>query len=62
VIAYLDTNCVIYFVERNPVWWPKVVARITRLRAAKDELAVGDLTRAECLVGPLKVAAGRGSD
>ena len=54
MIAYLDTNCVIYFVERNPAWWPKVVARIARLRAGGDELAVGDLTRAECLVGPFK--------
>jgi hypothetical protein len=26
VIVYFDTNCIIYFVERNPTWWPKVVA------------------------------------
>ena len=56
MIVYLDTNCVIYFVERNPTWWPKVTARVAGLRAAKDELAVGDLTRAECLVGPFKNA------
>jgi predicted nucleic acid-binding protein len=56
VIVYLDTNCVIYFVERNPTWSPKIVARIAQLRTAKDELAVGDLTRAECLVGPFKNA------
>lgn len=52
--AYLDTNCIIYFVENHPLWWPKVVARIVALRAAKDDLAVGGLSRAECLVGPFK--------
>ena len=54
VRVYLDSNCVIYFVERNPTWWPKVVARIARFRAAGDQLVVGDLTQAECLVGPFK--------
>jgi predicted nucleic acid-binding protein len=56
MMVYLDTNCVIYFVERNPTWWPKVTARITHFRAAKDELTVGDLTRAECFVSPFKTA------
>ena len=55
-MVYFDTNCVIYFVERKPIWLAKVVARIASLRAAKDELVVGDLTRAECLVGPFKNA------
>jgi predicted nucleic acid-binding protein len=54
VRVYLDTNCVIYFVENHPVWWGKVVARIVAFRAAKDQLAVGDLTRAEFLVAPFK--------
>jgi predicted nucleic acid-binding protein len=54
VKVYLDTNSIIYLVENNPTWLPKVVARITALRAAGDELAVGDLARAECLVGPFK--------
>jgi len=54
MIVYLDANCVIYFVERNPVWWPLITARIAALRAAGDELAVSDLTRTECLVGPLR--------
>ncbi len=31
--VYLDTNCIIYFVENNPVWFSKVVTRIARLRA-----------------------------
>jgi predicted nucleic acid-binding protein len=52
--VYLDTNCLIYFVEQHPLWWPKVVARIGAIRSAKDEIAVGDLARAECLVAPFK--------
>ena len=53
-MVYLDTNCIIYFVENNPIWCPKVIARITSIRSANDELAVGDLARAECLVGPFR--------
>ncbi len=52
MMVYLDTNCVIYFVEQNPSWFSKVIARFARFRAANDRLVVGDLTRAECLVGP----------
>jgi len=54
MIVYLDANCVIYFVESNPVWGPRITARVAVLRAASDELAVSDLTRTECLVGPLR--------
>lgn len=50
----LDANCVIYLVEKNPVWGPKVIARLAAATAAGDTLAVSDLARAECLVGPLK--------
>jgi predicted nucleic acid-binding protein len=52
--VYFDTNCIIYLLERNPAWEALVVARIATLRAAGDELAVGDLSRAECLIGPFK--------
>jgi predicted nucleic acid-binding protein len=54
VRAYLDTNCIIYFVESHPVWCPKVAARMASLRSAGDELAAGDVARAECLVVPFK--------
>jgi predicted nucleic acid-binding protein len=53
MIAYLDANCVIYLVEANPTWGPKVGVRVARLRAAGGEIAVSDLTRTECLAGPL---------
>jgi predicted nucleic acid-binding protein len=51
----LDTNCVIYLVENNPFWGPKVVARLATARTAGDTIAACDLARSECLVGPLKV-------
>ena len=50
----LDANCVIYLVEKNPLWGPKVIARLAVAKAAGDSIAVCDLARAECLVGPLK--------
>jgi predicted nucleic acid-binding protein len=52
VIAYLDANIVIYLVEQDPTWGPRATARITILRAGGDRIAVSDLNRTECLVGP----------
>ncbi len=51
--ACLDTNVIIYLVERNPAWYPRVAARLAALRTAGDEIAVSDVARLECLVGPL---------
>jgi predicted nucleic acid-binding protein len=53
MIVYLDTNCVIYLVEANVAWGPKVIARVAALIREGDEIAVSDLTRTECLAGPL---------
>jgi predicted nucleic acid-binding protein len=50
----LDANCVIYLVEKNPHWGPKVVARLAAAKAAGESVAVSDLARAECLPGPLR--------
>jgi len=50
----LDTNCVIYLIEKNPLWTPKLVTRLAAARIAGDTLAVSDLARSECLIGPLK--------
>jgi uncharacterized protein len=49
----LDTNCVIYLVEKNPLWTPKIVTRLAAAKAAGDTLAVSDLARSECLICPL---------
>jgi predicted nucleic acid-binding protein len=53
VIVCLDANVVIYLVERNPAWEPKVTARLSILQGAGAALAVSDAARLECLVGPL---------
>jgi hypothetical protein len=52
VIAYLDANIVIYVVEHHPFWEPKAQARIAQLRAGGGTIAVSDIHRLECLVGP----------
>lgn len=52
MIAYLDANIVIYVVEHHPLWGPRAEARITRLRAGGDRIAISDAHRLECLVGP----------
>lgn len=54
MIVCLDANIVIYFVERNPLWEPKVAARMRALAAAGNSLAVSEASRLECLVGPLQ--------
>ena len=54
MIVCLDTNIVIYAVERNPIWSPKVAARLSAATAAGDSFAVSDAARLECLVGPLQ--------
>lgn len=54
MIVCLDANIVIYFVERNPVWEPKVTATLKAIAAAGDSLAVSEAALLECLVGPLQ--------
>ena len=53
-MVFLDANPVIYFVEQPPTWGPKVRACINALITSGEQLAVTDLVRMECLVGPLK--------
>jgi len=50
--VYLDANIVIYLVEADPVWGAKALTRITTLQAAGEMIAVSDIHRLECLVGP----------
>jgi predicted nucleic acid-binding protein len=54
VILFLDTNIVIYVVEGHPVFAPKAVLRLAAAQSAGDSFMISDLTRMECLVGPLK--------
>ena len=52
MIVYLDANIVIYLVEAHPVWASKALARIAQFQAVGDQIASGDASRLECLVGP----------
>jgi predicted nucleic acid-binding protein len=54
MILFLDTNIVIYVVEGNPAFAPKAVLRLAAAQSAGGSFMISDLTRMECLVGPLK--------
>lgn len=54
MILFLDTNIVIYAVEGNPTFAPKVALRLAAAQSVGDSFMVSDLTRMESLVGPLK--------
>lgn len=53
-MVFLDTNPVIYFVEQTPAWGAKAAARIASVRMSGEQLAISDLARMECIVGPLR--------
>ena len=54
--VYLDTNILIYLVEKVSDWRPKVEARLLAIRQPDEPLvlAFSDLSRLECLVAPLR--------
>ena len=54
VICYLDSNIVMYFIESRSLWGPRATAVIGDMRSHGDILAVSDLTRMECRVGPVR--------
>jgi predicted nucleic acid-binding protein len=54
MILFLDTNIVIYVVEGNPAFAPKALLRLAAAQSAGDSFMISDLTRMECLIGPLK--------
>ena len=51
---YLDTNVIIYFIQKSPIWGPRAAARLAALHAAGDSPVVSDLTRMECRVKPMQ--------
>jgi predicted nucleic acid-binding protein len=53
-MVFLDANPVIYQVEQPMTWGPKASARISAFLAAGELLAITDLVRMECVIGPLK--------
>src|SRR5438874_2734840 len=53
-LVYLDTNPVIYSVEKHPVYWPLLLPLWQAAKAKTIEIVSSDLTLMETLVGPLK--------
>ncbi len=53
-MVFLDANTVIYLVEQPTNLGPRATARVSQLLASGERLAVSDLVRMECQVGPLK--------
>jgi predicted nucleic acid-binding protein len=53
-MVFLDANPVIYLIEQPANVGPKATARVSQLLANGERLAVSDLVRMECQVGPLK--------
>ncbi len=53
--VYLDTNIVIYAVENPPGFGSRATTHLATIRSQGDSFMVSDLTRMECLVGPLKL-------
>lgn len=53
-MVFLDSNAVIYLIEQPPIIGAMITARVTALLASGERLAVSDLVRMECAVGPLK--------
>jgi predicted nucleic acid-binding protein len=54
MIVYLDTNIVIYAVEKHPGFGPRAIARLVAAQAAGDTFMLSDLVRMECLVMPFR--------
>jgi predicted nucleic acid-binding protein len=52
--VYLDTNPIIYSVERHPVYWPLLQPLWQAAKGKTIEIVSSDLTLMETLVGPLK--------
>ncbi|MGB0068119.1 MAG: hypothetical protein WBQ11_08730 [Isosphaeraceae bacterium] len=53
MMVFLDANPVIYLIEQPANLGSKVRARVSDLLASGERLAVSDLVRMECQVGPL---------
>jgi predicted nucleic acid-binding protein len=53
VLLFLDSNIVIYLVEKSAVWGGPALARFQQLQDAGEQFAVSELVRMECSVGPL---------
>jgi predicted nucleic acid-binding protein len=53
VLTYLDSVIVIYLIEQPPVFGARAATKVGAILANGDRLAVSDVVRLECRVGPL---------
>ena len=54
MLIYCDSVILIYWLDQVGPWQQRAEARMQALLAAGDHVAISDLTRLECRVGPLK--------
>jgi predicted nucleic acid-binding protein len=54
MLIYSDSGILIYWLDQTGPFHLRAEKRMAALLAAGDQLAVSDLTRLECRVGPLK--------
>lgn len=52
--VYLDTQCMIYTVERHPVYYPTLRSLWAAAQAGTIRILSSEITVLECLVGPYK--------
>jgi uncharacterized protein len=60
MLYYIDTVILIYFIERTDLFQVRAARQLARMRAAGDDLAISDLVRMECRVGPLQLGDAAG--
>lgn len=53
-LVYLNANCIIYSVEKHPVYWPLLQPAWLAAKVGVVEIVSSDLVLMETLVGPLK--------
>jgi predicted nucleic acid-binding protein len=53
-MVFLDASITIFYVEQPPDWGPVATSRIRELSIDNPKIAVSELVRMECLVGPLQ--------
>ena len=57
MLIYCDSMILIYLLDAIGPWNVRAAARIAEMRLAGDTTALSDLTRLECRVQPLRLAA-----
>lgn len=54
MLVYCDSMILIYWLDHTGLFQVRAANRMAALQPAGDQIAISDLTRLECRVGPLK--------